>query len=142
VQGVKGPVQDIVTDPEYLDISIPPKTPLTFPVRPGHLVLAYVLEGKAYFEKERDAYGFDVEGANYFDFKRECRIGPESVVLFNDGDELAISTEEGPVRFLLISGKPLQEPVAWAGPIVMNTRAELRLAFDEYENGTFIKHKK
>ena len=142
VQGVKGPVQDIVADPQYLDITIPPKTPLAFPVKPGHRVFAYVIEGKAYFEKEHDAYAFDVEGANYFDFKRECRIGPESAVLFNGGDELAISTEDDPVRFLLISGRPLGERVAWGGPIVMNTRAELRHAFEEYENGTFIKHAK
>jgi quercetin 2,3-dioxygenase len=140
VKDVKGPVQDIVTDPQYLDIEVPRKTSFTFPVKPGHKVFAYVIDGRAYFEKERDAYAFDVEGANYFDFKRECRIGPESVVLFGDGDELAISTEDDPVRFLLISGKPLGEPVAWAGPIVMNTRAELRVAFEEYENGTFIKH--
>ncbi len=142
VEGVKGPVQDIVTDPEYLDITVPRKTTLTFPVKPGYQAFAYVVGGNAYFEKERDAYGFDVEGANYFDFKRDCRIGAESLVLFGEGDELAISTEDDPVRFLLISGKPLREPVAWAGPIVMNTRAELRTAFEEYENGMFIKHAK
>jgi redox-sensitive bicupin YhaK (pirin superfamily) len=140
VKDVKGPVQDIVTDPQYLDITVPRKTSFSFPAKPGHKVFAYVIAGNAYFEKERDAYSFDVEGANYFDFKRDCRIGVESVVLFGEGDELAISTEDGPVRFLLISGKPLGEPVAWYGPIAMNTREELRQAFAEYENGTFIKH--
>jgi redox-sensitive bicupin YhaK (pirin superfamily) len=63
-------------------------------------------------------------------------------VLFDDGDEIAVSTEKQLVRFLLISGKPLQEPVAWYGPIVMNSRDELRIAFDEYRTGTFIKHKR
>ena len=140
VKGVQGPARDIVTDPQYLDISVPPETALTFPVKLGHCVFAYVLDGKAYFEEERDAYSYEVEGANYFDFKRDCLIGSESAILFQDGDELAISTEKSHVRFLLISGRPLREPVAWYGPIVMNTRAELRKAFEEYEAGTFLKH--
>ena len=66
-------------------------------------------------------------------------VGPESLVIFDDGDEVAISTEDRPVRALLVSGKPIGEPVAWHGPIVMNTQEELRIAFEEYENGTFIK---
>ncbi len=140
VMGVRGPVRDVVIDPEYLDITVPPETALTFPAKPGHSVFAYLIDGRAYFEQERDAYSYEVEGANYFDFKRECLIGPESAILFQDGDELAISTEKSPVRFLLISGRPLREPVAWYGPIVMNTRAELRKAFEEYEKGTFLKH--
>jgi redox-sensitive bicupin YhaK (pirin superfamily) len=140
LMGVRGPVKDIVTDPQYLDITIPQETALTFAVKPGHTVVAYVLEGEAYFEQERDAYSYEVEGANYFDFKRDCLTGPTSAILFQDGDELAISTEKSRVRFLLISGKPLREPVAWYGPIVMNTRGELRKAFEEYENGTFLKH--
>ncbi len=139
LKGEKGPVRDIVIDPEYLDITVPPYTPLTLPAKTGYRVLAYVVEGGAYFEHERDAYAYDVGGANYFDFKRDCLIGPESAILFADGDELAISTDERPVRFLLLAGKPLREPVAWQGPIVMNTREELRQAFQEYQSGTFIK---
>jgi len=64
------------------------------------------------------------------------------LVLFNDGDEMVVFTEEKGVRFLLISGKPIGEPVAWYGPIVMNTQEELKIAFDEYRQGTFIKHKR
>jgi redox-sensitive bicupin YhaK (pirin superfamily) len=139
VGGVRGPVRDIVIDPEYLDLTVPRKTALAFPVKAGHLVFAYVLRGRAYFEKERDAYSYDVEGASYFDFKRECLVGPESAVLFGDGDELAIATEEESVKFLLVSGKPLGEPVAWAGPIVMNTEEELQQAYSELRQGTFIK---
>ncbi|MGD0200818.1 MAG: pirin family protein [Bryobacteraceae bacterium] len=139
LKGERGPVRGIVIDPEYLDITVPPHTPLTLPVKAGHRVFAYVVDGGAYFERERDAWAYDVDGANYFDFKRDCLIGPESAVLFEDGDEVAISTEEGPVRFLLLAGKPLREPVAWQGPIVMNTREELRQAFQEYQSGTFIK---
>jgi redox-sensitive bicupin YhaK (pirin superfamily) len=142
VKGVKGPVQDIVIDPEYLDITVPSNSHLRYPVKRGHTVFAYIIEGKGYFDPGRDVYAYEVEGRNYFDFKRECMMGSENLILFNDGDELTISTEEKPVRFLLISGKPIGEPVAWYGPIVMNTQEELRIAFEEYENGTFIKRKK
>ena len=76
---------------------------------------------------------------NYFDFGRDYLIAPESLVIFRDGDELDISAEDDSVRFLLISGKPIGEPVAWYGPIVMNTQEELRAAFDEYQRGTFLK---
>ncbi len=140
VKGTQGPVRDIVTDPQYLDIAVPPETTVELPVKAGHSAIAYVLDGRAYFEKERDAYSYELEGANYFDFKRDCLIGPESAILFDDGDGLSISTAKSDVRFLLFSGKPLREPVAWYGPIVMNTRADLRKAFEEYEAGTFLKH--
>lgn len=142
VNGLKGPVQDIVIDPEYLDITVPPKSNFTHDLKRGHTVLAYVIEGKGYFDRGRDSYAYEVEGANYFDFKRDCLIGPENLIIFDDGDEVAISSQDKPVRFLLISGKPIGEPVAWYGPIVMNTKEELRIAFEEYQNGTFIKHKK
>jgi redox-sensitive bicupin YhaK (pirin superfamily) len=142
VKGVKGPVQDIVIDPEYLDITVPSNSHLRYPVKRGHTVFAYIIEGKGYFDPGRDVYAYEVEGRNYFDFKRECMMGSENLILFEYGDELTISTEEKPVRFLLISGKPIGEPVAWYGPIVMNTQEELRIAFEEYENGTFIRRKK
>jgi redox-sensitive bicupin YhaK (pirin superfamily) len=142
VKGVEGPVRDIVIDPEYLDITVPSKTNFTYPVKPNHTVFAYIIEGKGYFDQNRDSYAYEVEGANYFDFKRECLINAENLILFGEGDEVAISTEEKPVRFLFVSGRPIGEPVAWYGPIVMNTQEELRIAFEEYQNGTFIKHKK
>ena len=142
VKGVKGPVQDMVIDPEYLDLTVPSNSHLRYPVKRGHTVFAYIIEGKGYFDPGRDVYAYEVEGRNYFDFKRECMMGSENLILFDDGDELTISTEEKPVRFLLISGKPIGEPVAWYGPIVMNTQEELRIAFEEYENGTFIRRKK
>jgi redox-sensitive bicupin YhaK (pirin superfamily) len=139
VDGVKGPVQDVVIDPEYLDVQIPPGVEFTYPVQAGHTVFAYVIEGRGCFEPARDPYGFEVVGRSYFDFQREYMIAPENLVIFDDGDELAISTEDDGVRFLLISGMPIGEPVAWHGPIVMNTREELRTAFDEYQRGTFLK---
>jgi redox-sensitive bicupin YhaK (pirin superfamily) len=140
VKGVKGPVQDIVIDPEYLDVSIPAESSLSHPVKKGHTVFAYVVEGQGYFDVERDSCAYEVEGAN--DFKRECLLGPEHLVIFDDGDEVLITTSEKPLRFLLVSGKPIKEPVAWYGPIVMNTQEELRIAFEEYQRGTFIKHKR
>ena len=73
--------------------------------------------------------------------QRKCTCGAEDVVLYGDGDEVIITTEDSPVRFLLVSGRPIGEPVAWYGPIVMNTQEELRVAFEEYEKGTFVKHK-
>ncbi|MGD0624516.1 MAG: pirin family protein [Thermodesulfobacteriota bacterium] len=142
VNGVKGPVQDIIIDPEYLDITVPAKSDFKYSVKRGYTVFAYVIDGEGYFDEERDSYAYEVEGANYFDFKRNCLIAPESLVIYDDGDEVGISTEKKPVRFLLISGKPIKEPVAWYGPIVMNTQEELRVAFEEYQNGTFIKHRK
>ena len=141
VNGVKGPVGDIVTGPEYFDITVPPKSIFKYPVQRGKTVFAYVIDGQGYFDEGRDSYAYEVEGANYFDLKRECLIRQENLILYDNGDEVIISTEDTQVRFLFISGKPIKEPVAWYGPIVMNTQDELRVAFQEYQNGTFIKHK-
>ncbi len=140
VDGVQGPVRDVAIDPQYLDVTVPPGTTFTFPVEQGRRAFTYVVSGRAYFEPERDPYAYDVEGANYFDFKRDCLLGPENAVLFdNSGDELAITTGEEAARFLLVTGRPLGEPVAWYGPIVMNTQEELRQAFQELREGTFLK---
>jgi hypothetical protein len=127
LHGVKGPVKDIVIDPEYLDISLPSKASFTHAAKRGHKAFAYVIGGEGHFGRSLDS-----------DARR--MVGPESLVIFEDGDEVAISTEDGPVRALFVSGKPIGEPVAWHGPIVMNTQEELRIAFQEYENGSFIKH--
>ena len=81
------------------------------------------------------------KGFSSFDTRNPEFLENETLILFSDGDTITITTEEDPVRFLLISGKPLNEPVAWNGPIVMNTEAELRTAFEEYQNGTFIHHR-
>ncbi len=140
LQGVTGPVQDIIIDPEYLDVSVPPQTSFIHPVKSGHTVFAYVVEGKGYFDRERDSYAFEVVGANYSDFKRECLIAAESLVLYeHHGSQIEVTAEATPLRFLLVSGKPVGEPVAWYGPIVMNSQRELQVAFEEYQKGTFIK---
>lgn len=121
VNGTKGPVDDIVTDPEYLDLIIPPNTNFNHQTESGYTVFAYVIDGDGIFDEKGK------------------HIASGNMVLFSDGDAVAIKTEEKSLRILLISGKPIGEPVAWYGPIVMNTEAELRKAFEEYRDGTFIK---
>jgi quercetin 2,3-dioxygenase len=141
VSGLKGPVQDIVIDPEYLDVTVPADSEFRHPTPKGHTVFAYVIEGQGYFCREKTPFTYEVEGINYFDIQHDPFIGNETIVLFEDGEEIMVSTEKHKVRFLLISGKPIGETVAWYGPIVMNTRDELRIAFEEYNQGTFIKYK-
>jgi redox-sensitive bicupin YhaK (pirin superfamily) len=140
VKGVKGPVEGIVIEPEVLDFTVSPGSGFTYPVGADRSVFAYVIDGEGYFDQVRDSYAYEVESANYFDLKRDCLMGPENLIIFDEGEKISVSTKEKPVRFMLVSGKPLKEPVAWYGPIVMNTREELKTAFDEYEKGTFIKH--
>jgi redox-sensitive bicupin YhaK (pirin superfamily) len=142
VSGTQGPVRDIVIDPEYLDITVPPSTVYAHPTKEGHNVFAYVFDGKGYFCEEKKPFSFEVEGAGCSDMKNQALLGNRSLVLFGDGENIFVSTEDVPVRFLLVSGKPIREPVAWYGPIVMNTQQELETAFDEYQKGTFIKHGK
>ena len=138
--GVEGPVKDIVIDPEMLDITVPAGTTFVHPLPQGHTCFAYVLNGEGYFDDRRDAYAYEVVGRGWSDVERRCVCEPETVVLFeHEGDGVQVTTIEKPVRFLLVSGRPLNEPVAWQGPIVMNSQEELRVAFEEFRSGTFIK---
>jgi redox-sensitive bicupin YhaK (pirin superfamily) len=139
VEGKKGPVTDIVIDPEYLDVTLPALSEFVHKTPRGHTVFAYVIGGKGVFCNEKNPFAYDALGENYFDMKRDPYIHNGTAVLFGDGDQVAVSAQGEPVRFLLISGKPINEPVAWYGPIVMNTEEELEVAFEEYRNGTFIK---
>ena len=140
IGATRGPVRDIITDPEYLDVTVPAGSEFSHPTEAGHTVFAYIFEGKGCLGREKDPHAHEVGGANYFDFERGPFLEDHSVVLFDNGDEVVASTGDSVFRFLLISGRPLGEPVAWRGPIVMNTQEELRLAFREYRDGTFIKH--
>ncbi|HXW98478.1 MAG TPA: pirin family protein [Methanomicrobiales archaeon] len=140
LDGVVGPVREIVTGPEYFDVSISPDGAFSHPEPAGRTVFAYVFEGKGFFDDRRDPYSVEVEGGRYFDLEREAVVGPGNVVLYGDGEGVAITAGPQGVRFLLVSGKPIGEPVAWYGPIVMNTQEELRVAFQEYQDGTFIRH--
>ena len=123
VAGVRGPVRDIVVEPEYLDVLLSPGVPFDHPMKGGHTAFAYVLKGKGRFD----------EGGEVVD--------PENLVIFRDGDRVRIEAQTEALRFLLVSGKPIREPVAWWGPIVMNTRRELETAIAEFQDGTFIRSK-
>jgi hypothetical protein len=122
VQGVKGPVTDIVADPEYFDVTMGPDTVFSHEVREGYTALAYVISG---------------EGT--FDPKEGYQVNNRDLVLFGNGLSVLGRASGQGFRFLFFSGKPVHEPVAWRGPVVMNTQEELRQAFREYEEGTFIK---
>ena len=139
VGGVQGPARDIVIDPEYFDVTVPSGGVFTHTVARGHKVFAYVVEGSAYFDDRRDSFAYERVGTNWSDIERECRVGERHLVLYGDGEQVVVTADNGPVRFLFVSGKPIGEPVAWYGPIVMNTQDELRVAFEEYRDGTFIK---
>ncbi|MBI5665459.1 MAG: pirin family protein [Nitrospirae bacterium] len=138
----EGPVRDIVIDPQYLDVTVPPGTEFTHPTKKDHTVFAYVIGGRGYFCKEKNPFTYEMVGENYFDLARDPYVSNGTLVLFDKGDEIKVITEDKPVRFLLISGQPIGEPVAWYGPIVMNTQEELRVAFEEYRSGAFIKYGK
>ncbi len=137
---VQGPVGEIVTDPEYLDVSLPAGKTFTHSVKPGYTVFAYVVEGEAHFDPGRNPFDREAIGENYFDMQPSCLCKEGDIALYGTaGDTVLVTTDKKPVRFLLVSGKPLKEPVAWYGPIVMNTQEELKTAFEEFEAGSFIK---
>lgn len=138
--GKRGPVDGIAADPLYLDVSVPPNTRKVLPVDTYANAFAYVFAGRASFRDASRPEGVRVEK----EFRgEELNIrdmsGNRTLVRFDTGDEITVTTGDEGVRFLLVSGKPIQEPVAWHGPIVMNTRDELMQAMKELNNGTFIK---
>ncbi len=124
VKKIRGPVRDIVVDIEYLDVTMEPKKEFEHTIKKGYRAFAYI-----------------IKGSGYFDTGKKRKTGNEHLVIFEDGDDVNIASNDSVLRFLLISGDPVGEPVAWRGPIVMNTQEELQVAFDEYRNGIFIKHK-
>jgi len=139
VEGTQGPVRDIIINPEYLDVMLPAGSEFIHKTARGHTVFAYVIWGKGIFCNEKNPFAYDAQGENYFDIQRDSYIGNGTAVLFGDGDQVTVAAQGESVRFLLISGKPIGEPVAWYGPIVMNTEEELKIAFEEFKGGTFIK---
>ncbi len=124
VNGVVGAVRDVAATPEYLDVSVPAGSTFSHATKRDHTVFAYVFEG-----------------AGHFDAQSDTLVGDRHLVSFDDGDSVTVRAGPSGVRFLLVSGKPIGEPIAWRGPIVMNTDAELRTAFEELQRGTFIKKK-
>ena len=120
--GVQGPAEDIVIRPWFFDVTVEPGAAFDLNVRPEDNVLCCVFEGSGYFDEEKTA-----------------EIEPGQVVVLEDGEGVACAASKDGLRFMLMAGKPLKEPVAWRGPIVMSTEAELKTAFDDYRRGTFIK---
>lgn len=140
--GKRGPVDGIAADPRYLDVWVPPGKRKTLPVEMGRRGFAYVFEGTGDFRDASAPFGVLTEKGGPDDevLIRES-TGNRSLVLFDSGDEVTVQAGEDGIRFLLVSGKPIEEPVAWYGPIVMNTRDELRQAVADLNNGTFIKER-
>ena len=137
--GKTGPVDGVAADPRYLDVSVPPGTSRTLPVDRVHHAFAYVFEGSGSFRDASEPQAVVTERVADAGDEAIDRVGNRTLVLFDRGDEVAVQAGDEGVRFLLVSGRPLKEPVAWQGPIVMNTREELRQAYAELRAGTFIK---
>jgi redox-sensitive bicupin YhaK (pirin superfamily) len=139
-RGYRGPVDGIDTDPSYLDIAMPANTTKRFPFDTRRQGFAYIFEGSANFADASQPFGVNVEKEFMGEeLKIRDQSGNRTLVVFGEGDEVVVTSGEMGVRFLLISGAPLREPVAWHGPIVMNTREELQTAFRELNTGEFIK---
>ena len=137
--GITGPVDQIAAEPVYLDISVPPGKKKTLPVETTRHAFAYVFAGAANFCNASGPLSVPTEGVGWLETSPPEIADNRSLVLFDRGDEVVVQAGDDGVRFLLISGKPLEEPVAWYGPIVMNTQEQLRLAFEELKQGRFLK---
>jgi redox-sensitive bicupin YhaK (pirin superfamily) len=139
-RGVRGPVEGVAANPQYLDVRVPPGRRHRLPLADSRRGLAYVFDGDGRFAGasdpmpvRTDVIGGGNQGGTFADDR--------SLVVFDSGDEIAVDAGDHGIRFLLVSGLPIQEPIAWRGPIVMNTAEELQRAFEEYRNGTFLKHR-
>ena len=139
--GLRGPVDGVAADPRYLDVTVSPGKRRRLPVEHGRQVFAYVFEGSGSFADASSPMGVLTEKATPSGetLVRET-TGNRSLVLFDSGDEITVQAGDEGIRFILVSGQPIREPVAWYGPIVMNTRAELQQAVEELNRGTFIRH--
>lgn len=136
---VQGPVDDIFVEPLVLDVNLEPNSEFVCPTPPNHTFFTYVYKGSGAFGTCTPQPAHHAPPvSDYNDASPAIMIG--SVVLFSSGDFITVATAEQPVHFMLVGGKPLNEPVAWYGPIVMNTEEELAKAFEEFQVGLFVKH--
>jgi len=139
-RGKRGPVDGVAADPSFLDISVPAGRRKVIPVDSRRTAFAYVFEGSASFRDASEPVGIliekEVAGA---EVHVRDESGNRTLVTFDKGDEIVVTTGDSPVRFLLISGEPLREPVVWHGPIVMNTQGEIEQALRDLDAGTFIR---
>ena len=136
--GKRGPVDGVAAEPSYLDVTVPPGRRKVLPVDTRRNAFAYVFEGSGSFRDASPAMGVLTEQPGPIERVVREETGNRSLVLFDAGDEVVVQAGEQGIRFLLVSGRPIEEPVAWYGPIVMNTQAELRQAIAELRSGTFI----
>jgi len=139
--GMKGPVDGVAADPIYLDVFVPPKKRKILPIETTRHAFAYVFEGSGTFSNASGPRAVATESVETPDIIVPSDVDNRSLVLFDRGDEVQVQAGENGIRFLLVSGKPLEEPVAWYGPIVMNTQDQLRQAMAELEDGSFIKRR-
>jgi redox-sensitive bicupin YhaK (pirin superfamily) len=139
--GTKGPVDGVAADPIYLDILIPAGGEKKIPVEKSRNAFAYVFQGAGKFCNASHPLEVPTEGVGWWDTSPPSNAENRALILFGDGDEISVQAGNDGIRFLLVSGKPLREPVAWYGPIVMNTQEELRQAYEELRAGTFLKSK-
>jgi quercetin 2,3-dioxygenase len=139
--GKSGPVDGIAAEPRYLDVFVPPNKRKVLPVETYRQAFAYIFEGSGSFDGASEPFGVlhekEVDGEELL---VRAKVGNRSLVVFDSGDEVSVRAGEEGIRFLLVSGRPIKEPVAWHGPIVMNTQDEIRQAVAELRGGTFIKH--
>ena len=136
--GRTGPVEGVAADPRYVDISVPPGRRKRIDVDRGRHAFAYVFAGSGTFRDASEPRAVLTESVDGTDRIEYSRADNRSLVLFDRGDEIVVQAGDEGIRFLLVSGRPIEEPVAWHGPIVMNTEAELKEAFRELRDGTFI----
>ena len=137
--GKSGPADGIAADPIYLDVSVPPGKRKVLPVETTRHAFAYIFQGAGKFGNASDPAAVRTDGVGGAEADHAVEADNRSLVLFDRGDEITVQAGEEGIRFLLVSGKPLEEPVAWRGPIVMNTQEQLRQAFDELQKGTFLR---
>ncbi|HEX9815598.1 MAG TPA: pirin family protein [Candidatus Thermoplasmatota archaeon] len=122
LNGVQGPVRDLMVEPEYFDVTMKPNSRFIHRVPRDHTVFSYMVDGRASFDP---GTGDEIDG--------------EHLVIYKPGELVEIETRQKHARFLLVAGKPLREPISWWGPMVMNTRQEIEVAIEEFQNGTFVK---
>jgi redox-sensitive bicupin YhaK (pirin superfamily) len=137
--GKKGPVEGVAADPRYLDVSVPPNQRKRLQVETSNHAFAYVFAGSGTFRDASEPRDVRTDFVGTPAATGAPQVGNRQLVLFDRGDEIVVQAGETGIRFLLVSGKPIEEPVAWYGPIVMNTEDELRQAYTELRQGTFIR---
>jgi quercetin 2,3-dioxygenase len=139
--GKKGPVEGVAADPNYVDISVAPNRQKRFKIETTRNAFAYIFAGSGTFRDSSEPRAVLTEQAAESGGAPVYDVGNHSLVLFDRGDEISVHAGGQGIRFLLVSGKPIEEPVAWYGPIVMNTQEQLQQAMDELRTGAFIKHR-